>query len=79
MQLSLVAIFTLFKYLRLELSITTFSIVTLNIMVEYCYAVSLVLTVGYAECRKLALYTGSPFAEWHYAKCRSTTNVQLEY
>jgi hypothetical protein len=33
-------------------------------MVECCHTVSFMLTVAYAECRKLALY-----AECHYAQC----------
>jgi hypothetical protein len=32
-------------------------------MVDCCYAVSFMLTVGYAECSKLALYTESRHAE----------------
>jgi hypothetical protein len=42
---------------------------TLGIMVEFCYAVSLILTVMYAECHKLSLYAECHYAECHCAEC----------
>jgi hypothetical protein len=39
-------------------------------MLECCYTVSSMLTVGYAECHKLALHAECHYAEYHYADCR---------
>jgi hypothetical protein len=44
----------------------------LSIMAECCYAVSFMLTVVYAECRKLALY-----ADCRYAECSGASNRNL--
>jgi len=38
---------------------------TLRIMVDSCFAMSHVITVVHAECRKLALYAECPNAECH--------------
>ncbi len=48
---------------------------TLGIIVECCYGasdlcrVSRMLSVAYAECRKLALGAECRYAEWDYAEC----------
>jgi hypothetical protein len=47
------------------LSITKKQNATLSMMIECCYAVSFMLTVGYAELSKYALN-----ADCHYAECR---------
>jgi hypothetical protein len=39
-------------------------------MVKCCYAVSFLLTVGFAECRKLSPYVECHKGECHYAECR---------
>ena len=43
---------------------------TLNIMVQCCYAVSYMQSAVYAERRKLALYAECHYAECCYAECR---------
>ncbi len=42
----------------------------LGIMVEYCYAVSFILTVVYAVCRKFAIYAECHYADCHSVECR---------
>jgi hypothetical protein len=51
-------------------SITTISIMTLSVMVESCYALSFMLIVVYADCRKFALWAECHYAECRYAECR---------
>jgi hypothetical protein len=45
-------------------------VMILSIMAECCYDVSFMLTVLYAYCRKLALYTECCYAKCRYAECR---------
>jgi hypothetical protein len=56
---------------------------TLSIIIEFCYAVSLMLTVVYAECRKLALYAECQnaechYGEWRYAECLGARGLAID-
>jgi hypothetical protein len=49
--------------------------VTLSIIVECCCAVSFIMTIVYADCRKLTLNAECHYAECRYAECRGTNFI----